>query len=108
MDFWRHIPRAYMCILLTLGDAEITYQKNVYSVFRYDSPAVGFAQLSDVALAMNGDVRAAVPAATIGSIAAQVSATSVVDRTNGALSGSSISPALTFVAALTTVFILLS
>ena len=29
-------------------------QKNVYSVFRYSPPSVGFAALSDVALAQNG------------------------------------------------------
>ena len=29
-------------------------QKNVYSVFRYSPPSVGFAQLSEAALAMNG------------------------------------------------------
>jgi len=41
----------------------------VYSVFRYNPPSVGFAQLSATALAMNkagGDV----PTATIGSVVA--------------------------------------
>src|SRR5262245_53736616 len=31
-----------------------TFLKNVYSVFRYDPPAVGFADLSPFAKAMNG------------------------------------------------------
>lgn len=41
----------------------------MYSVFRYDPPSVGFADLSGTALAMNapgGDV----PTATIGSVVA--------------------------------------
>ncbi|PBK99083.1 aspartic peptidase A1 [Armillaria gallica] len=52
-----------------------TFLKNVYSVFRYNPPAVGFAALSEYALSMNGDTGARVPTATIGSIAAAVSAT---------------------------------
>ncbi|RDB15878.1 Cathepsin D [Hypsizygus marmoreus] len=51
-----------------------TLLKNVYSVFRYDPPSVGFAQLSNVALAMNG-VNAPVPSATVGSVATTVTAT---------------------------------
>lgn len=46
-----------------------TFLKNVYSVFRYTPPSVGFAQLSATALAMNG-VNSAAPTATIGSAAA--------------------------------------
>lgn len=49
-------------------------QKNVYSVFRYDPPSVGFAELSAAALAQNG-ANGLVPAPTIGSVAATVSAT---------------------------------
>ena len=30
------------------------FQKNVYSVFRYNPPSIGFAALSDIALAQNG------------------------------------------------------
>ncbi|KII87254.1 hypothetical protein PLICRDRAFT_112830 [Plicaturopsis crispa FD-325 SS-3] len=52
-----------------------TFLKNVYSVFRYNPASVGFATLSSVALGENGDTEAAVPTATIGSIAAAVSAT---------------------------------
>ncbi|EIN09402.1 acid protease [Punctularia strigosozonata HHB-11173 SS5] len=49
-----------------------TFLKNVYSVFRYNPPSVGFAELSDTALAAVSD---SVPSATIGSIAASVEAT---------------------------------
>ncbi|CCM06143.1 uncharacterized protein FIBRA_08393 [Fibroporia radiculosa] len=64
-----------------------TFLKNVYSVFRYNPPSVGFATLSSTALAMNGAVAAA-PSPTIGSAPASVSATDVpnTDRTSsGAL-----------------------
>ncbi|KIY60860.1 acid protease, partial [Cylindrobasidium torrendii FP15055 ss-10] len=53
-----------------------TFLKNVYSVYRYSPPAVGFAELSSTATAMNGDIQAEVPQATIGSVAASVAATS--------------------------------
>ncbi|TRM65376.1 aspartic peptidase domain-containing protein [Schizophyllum amplum] len=66
-----------------VGDS---FLKNVYSVFRYDPASVGFAQLSDTALGYNGDDDTPVPSATIGSVAAQVSATSLGGQsdTNGA------------------------
>jgi len=57
-----------------IGDA---FLKNVYSVFRYNPPSVGFAALSEVAIAENG-VNGAVPSATIGSVSATVT------NTNGA------------------------
>lgn len=41
-------------------------EKNVYSVFRYDPPSVGFAALSEAALAMNGINDAVIPTATLG------------------------------------------
>lgn len=69
-----------------------TFLKNVYSVFRYNPPSVGFAQLSETALAMNGVSNAAIPSATVGSAAATVSATSTGSREsnhNSALSLSS-------------------
>ncbi|KAG2040135.1 aspartic peptidase domain-containing protein [Suillus americanus] len=50
-----------------------TFLKNVYSVFRYNPAAVGFAALSNTALAMNG-VNAAPPSATIGSVSASATA----------------------------------
>ncbi|KAG1728147.1 aspartic peptidase domain-containing protein [Suillus paluster] len=53
-----------------IGD---TFLKNVYSVFRYNPAAVGFAALSNTALAMNG-VNAAPPSATIGSVSASATA----------------------------------
>jgi len=53
-----------------IGD---TFLKNVYSVFRFNPPSIGFAALSDTAKAQN-DVDAPVPTPTIGSVVA-VSAT---------------------------------
>ncbi|TFK45718.1 acid protease [Heliocybe sulcata] len=55
-----------------IGD---TFLKNVYSVFRYDPPSVGFAALSTAALAMNG-IDASPPSATMGIPLAIVTATS--------------------------------
>lgn len=52
-----------------------TFLKNVYSVFRYSPASVGFAQLSDFALANSGSTTESVPSATIGSAATSVSAT---------------------------------
>lgn len=66
-----------------IGD---TFLKNVYSVFKYNPPAVGFAQLSATALAMNGKAAAA-PSPTIGSVAAAVSATNVDTGTNKSVNG---------------------
>jgi cathepsin D len=51
-----------------------TFLKNVYSVFRFNPPSVGFATLSSTATAENG-VNGAAPSPTIGSAAAAVSAT---------------------------------
>jgi len=53
-----------------IGD---TFLKNVYSVFRYNPPSVGFAALSSSATAMD-DVNGAVPSPTIGSVTAEVTA----------------------------------
>jgi cathepsin D len=50
-----------------------TFLKNVYSVFRYNPAAVGFAALSNTALAMNG-VNAPAPSPTIGSVSASATA----------------------------------
>lgn len=60
-----------------IGD---TFLKNVYSVFRYSPPSVGFATLSNSALAMNR-LGGAVPSPTIGS-AASVEASGSVSRIN--------------------------
>ncbi|KAG2749602.1 acid protease [Suillus brevipes Sb2] len=49
-----------------IGD---TFLKNVYSVFRYNPPSVGFAALSEIALAMNGKA-GGIPSATLGAISA--------------------------------------
>eukprot|EP00918_Siedleckia_nematoides_P082398 GHVU01180588.1.p1 GENE.GHVU01180588.1~~GHVU01180588.1.p1 ORF type:complete len:307 (-),score=9.95 GHVU01180588.1:11-931(-) len=81
-----------------------TFLKNVYSVFRYNPPSVGFAALSQTALAMNG-VNAAAPTPTIGSISASATA-----GLGG--NGSGASPRLSFsglglvIAALVGVFLL--
>ncbi|KAI0028325.1 aspartic peptidase domain-containing protein [Vararia minispora EC-137] len=61
-----------------------TFLKNVYSVFRASPAAVGFAQLSDAALAMNGDTAASVPTPTIGAVSASVTGSSSSTRSNGA------------------------
>ena len=45
----------------------------MYSVFRYSPPSVGFAQLSETALAMNG-LHGPPPSPTVGVAAATVSA----------------------------------
>jgi cathepsin D len=63
-----------------------TFLKNVYSVFRYSPASVGFAALSEAAIAQNG-ADGAVPTATIGSVTAAVSA-STDQLTNGAAAGS--------------------
>ncbi|KAL5531684.1 hypothetical protein ACEPAG_4561 [Sanghuangporus baumii] len=52
-----------------------TFLKNVYSVFRYNPPSIGFANLSTTATGMNGDLDAVVPTPTLGSVAAAVTAT---------------------------------
>ena len=50
------------------------FLKNVYSVFQASPPSVGFAKLSEVALAMNGK-DAPAPSATVGSFVASASET---------------------------------
>lgn len=60
------------------------FLKNVYSVFRYDPPSVGFAELSAYSLSLNG-ANAPAPTPTIGSAAATISATSLV-KNNSAMS----------------------
>jgi cathepsin D len=52
-----------------------TFLKNVYSVFRYNPPSVGFASLSDYAKGLSGDLDAEVPTPTLGSVAAAITAT---------------------------------
>jgi hypothetical protein len=66
-----------------------TFLKNVLSVYRYDPPSVGFAQLSPAALAVSdSDV---VPTPTIGSVAAAVSATGKHTGSNAASASASAS-----------------
>lgn len=61
MDCRRHIPRAYILLVLPPmspdWSAFPTGQKNVYSVFRSNPPAVGFAQLSSLAGGSSGSQR---------------------------------------------------
>lgn len=64
-----------------IGD---TFLKNVYSVFRYDPPSVGFAALSETALAMNGKA-GGIPSATLGTSSAMftlVPSTAPLTRTS--------------------------
>ncbi|KAG2011374.1 aspartyl protease [Coprinopsis cinerea AmutBmut pab1-1] len=63
-----------------------TFLKNVYSVFRYSPPSVGFAQLSSQALAVNGNTDIPVPTPTVGSSPASVSATGLVPGLSSAAS----------------------
>jgi hypothetical protein len=63
-----------------------TFLKNVYSVFSFSPLAVGFAELSSTALAMNGAV-ASVPSATVGSAAATISATGSVNAEHNGSNG---------------------
>jgi hypothetical protein len=65
-------------------------QKNVYSVFRFNPPSVGFATLSSTATSQN-DVNGVVPSPTIGSVVA-VSATSTGSKriSNAALPAQSL------------------
>ncbi|KAJ7128483.1 acid protease [Mycena epipterygia] len=54
-----------------IGD---TFLKNVYSVFRYKPPSVGFASLSDYSLSLNGNINLGAPSPTIGSVSAAATA----------------------------------
>ncbi|KAG1872886.1 aspartic peptidase domain-containing protein [Suillus subalutaceus] len=58
------------------GDA---FLKNVYSVFRYNPPSIGFANLSSIAIAENG-AGGTVPSATIGTASVSVTNTSDAPR----------------------------
>ncbi|KAJ7668345.1 aspartic peptidase domain-containing protein [Mycena rosella] len=70
---------------LTTGDSAPswivgdTFLKNVYSVFRFSPPSIGFATLSDFSLSENGNVDLGAPTATIGTVLAAATAGS---RTN--------------------------
>ncbi|KAI9067956.1 acid protease [Trametes sanguinea] len=63
-----------------------TFLKNVYTVFRASPASVGFAQLSDTALKMNGQLGSA-PSPTVGAVAATISGSSAgtgTDRSSSA------------------------
>jgi hypothetical protein len=62
----------------------IVPQKNVYSVFKYNPPSIGFAALSEYSLSMNGNLELEVPSATIGSVAAAATAGSSSRHPNSA------------------------
>ncbi|KAI0351375.1 acid protease [Trametes cingulata] len=69
-----------------------TFLKNVYSVFRAQPASVGFAQLSDAALAMNGK-GGSPPSPTVGAVAATVSGSSAgsgTDRSSNANGASAV------------------
>ncbi|KAJ7836957.1 aspartic peptidase A1 [Mycena leptocephala] len=75
---------------LTTGDSAPswivgdTFLKNVYSVFKYNPPSIGFAALSEYSLSMNGNLELEVPSATIGSVAAAATAGSSSRHPNSA------------------------
>ncbi|KAG9309476.1 aspartic peptidase domain-containing protein [Chiua virens] len=73
-----------------------TFLKNVYSVFRYSPPSVGFATLSSTALSMNG-VDGPLPTATIGSVDRDAATTTIFS--NGALRSPGLSFSLKFIVA---------
>lgn len=77
-----------------------TFLKNVYSVFRYNPAAVGFANLSSYALGLSGDLDATVPTPTLGSVAAAITATS---RSSSGMSLTRSTPSM--LVALSTIFI---
>lgn len=79
VDHWGCIPGVYLSTRPWITCLPVTHslnstQKTVYSVFQYNPPAIGFAALSEVAIAENG-VNGAVPSATIGSVSAEVTST---------------------------------
>ena len=81
-----------------------TFLKNVYSVFRASPPSVGFAQLSETALAMNG-VTGPAPSPTIGEIAATVTGSTAgtgSDRNTGSNGAARVEIAGVWVSALLT------
>jgi cathepsin D len=77
-----------------------TFLKNVYSVFRFNPPSVGFASLSQEALSMNGG-DLPVPSPTIGSVIATATS-QMSDRTKSS-SASRLSLSLGMVAAVASV-----
>lgn len=80
-----------------IGDA---FLKNVYSVFRYNPPSVGFASLSSIAIAENG-AGGAVPSATIGAVS-----TSVTGSTSAASRGHTLSISLSALLAFSAILLL--
>lgn len=78
VDHWCCVPGKSFWTFPHWSTHDESTQKNVYSVFRYNPPSVGFAALSAAAIAENG-VNGPVPSATIGSVAAAVT------NTNGAV-----------------------
>jgi hypothetical protein len=73
----------------------IDAQKNVYSVFKYNPASVGFAALSETAIAQNG-VKAAVPSPTIGAVTAATNTGVVSNNVSGAVSNGPLSLLLCF------------
>lgn len=70
-----------------IGDA---FLKNVYSVFKYSPASVGFAALSETAIAQNG-VKAAVPSPTIGAVTAATNTGAASRAAVGAVSSGPLS-----------------
>jgi hypothetical protein len=65
-----------------------TFLKNVYSVYRFNPPSVGFAALSNAAKAQNG-AGGSVPSPTIGAVATVSASRSPGKNSNGATSSRS-------------------
>lgn len=86
-----------------IGD---TFLKNVYSVFRYNPASVGFAQLSETALAMN-KAGGTVPTATIGSVVAVATNGSKPSNSAPAQAVSMISRSSIFVVGLSLLYLVL-
>ena len=86
--------------------AHIFSQKNVYSVFRYNPASVGFAQLSETALAMN-KAGGSVPTATIGSVVAVATNGSNSSNSAPAQAVSMISRSSLFVVGLSVLYLVL-
>lgn len=83
VDCGRHLPRT--CYIVSSPSRHTNVpQKNVYSVFRFNPPSVGFAALSDYSLSMNGNLKLAVPSATIGSVSAFATAGGSSNRNSSA------------------------
>ena len=83
-----------------LGDS---FLKNTYTVFKADTPSVGFAQLSAAALGTDGTTDASVPTPTVGSVSASVTGSSSSDSSlSGSVRGRAVSSVIVALACVAT------